>query len=229
MTRILLIEDDALIAEIIGDELTRHGYQVTVGSDGASGLAAFTAHEPALVLLDLVLPDRDGLDLLTEMRARSAAVPIVILTSRSAGGELVEAFRRGADDYVTKPFRPDELIERIRARLRRPGTIADGSDTRGFGRVSVDFRARTVDVGGEAAHLTPTEFKLLEQLLRREGSVVKREQLIEALVGGEEGTEQALHTQISRLRRKLGADGGRIGTVWGVGYRLEPEPKRVAG
>lgn len=227
MTRILVIEDDVLLGEIIRDELTRSGYQVHVAGDGAQGLAEFTRREPDLVLLDLILPDRNGFAILSDIRAISS-VPVVILTSRDLGEEKVTGLDLGADDYITKPFRPDELLARIRARLRRPDTRADASATREFGAVIVDLSARTVDVGGEPAHLTPTEFKLLEYLLRRQGKAVKREQLIAALVGGEAATEQALQTHISRLRRKLGEDGGRIRTVWGVGYRLDEDPQRPA-
>lgn len=222
MSRILVIEDDRFLAEIVREELTRAGYTPTLTHDGASGLAAFQKREPDLILLDLVLPDRTGFSILAEIRTQSA-VPVIILTSKDGGEEKVTGLDLGADDYVTKPFRTDELLARVRARLRRPTSAREPYGTRNFGTVEVDLGARTVTVSGEEAGLTPTEFKLLEVLLRRHGKAVKREQLIAALNGGDQATEQALQTHISRLRRKLGGDGEKIRTVWGVGYRLDLE------
>jgi DNA-binding response OmpR family regulator len=231
MARILVIEDDALLAEIVRDELTRNGYEVVVAPDGARGLAEFARREPHLVLLDLILPDRNGFAILSDLRA-SSTVPVIIVTSRDYPEEKVTGLDLGADDYITKPFRADELLARIRARLRSQANLAEGggAGVRSFGNVTVDLGARTVGVEEKPAHLTPTEFKLLEYLLRRQGKAVRREQLIAALAGGEDATEQALQTHISRLRRKLGPDGDRILTVWGVGYRLdgdEGEPTRA--
>lgn len=226
MSRILVIEDDVLLAEVVRDELTRHGYQVTVAHDGARGLGEFAKREPELILLDLILPDRNGFSILSDIRATSG-VPVIILTSRDLGEDKVTGLDLGADDYVTKPFRPDELLARVRARLRRPQSRNEPAGTRTFGDVVVDLGARTVEVGGRPAHLTPTEFKLLEFLLRRQGKAVKREQLITALLGGEDASEQALQTHMSRLRRKLGDFGSRIRTVWGVGYRLDEEGPRA--
>jgi len=220
MSRILVIEDDRFLAEIVREELTRAGYVPSLAHDGASGLAAFHKREPDLVLLDLVLPDRTGFSILAEIRTQSA-VPVIILTSKDGGEEKVTGLDLGADDYVTKPFRTEELLARVRARLRRPNSAREPYGTRSFGAVEVDLGARTVNVSGDEAGLTPTEYKLLEVLLRRHGKAVKREQLIAALNGGEQATEQALQTHISRLRRKLGSDGDKIRTVWGVGYRLD--------
>jgi DNA-binding response OmpR family regulator len=222
MSRILVIEDDRFLAEVIREELTRNAYTVTLATDGAAGLAAFQKREPDLVLLDLVLPDRTGFSILADLRAHST-VPVIILTSKDGGEEKVTGLDLGADDYITKPFRTDELLARIRARLRRPAATREPYGTRSFGSVLVDLGARTVTVKGEEANLTPTEFKLLEVLLRRQGKAVKREQLIAALHGGDQATEQALQTHISRLRKKLDDDGDRIRTVWGVGYRLDAD------
>lgn len=228
MSRILVIEDDRFLAEVVRDELGRNGYSVTVASDGAAGLAAFQKKEPDLVLLDLVLPDRTGFSILAELRSTSS-VPVIILTSKDGGEEKVTGLDLGADDYITKPFRTDELHARIRARLRRPAASREPYGTRTFGHVTVDLGARTVHVGSVVAPLTPTEFKLLEVLLRRHGRAVKREQLIAALHGGDNATEQALQTHISRLRKKLGGDGDRIRTVWGIGYRLDMDEVGAPG
>ena len=227
MSRILVIEDDRFLAEVIREELTRHGFTVTVTHDGASGIQAFQKREPDLVLLDLVLPDRTGFSILADLRGHSS-VPVIILTSKDGGEEKVTGLDLGADDYVTKPFRTDELHARIRARLRRPAATREPYGSRSFGAITVDLGARTVMVRGAEANLTPTEFKLLEVLLRRQGKAVRREMLVAALHGGDQATEQALQTHISRLRKKLDVDGERIRTVWGIGYRLdadEPAPR----
>lgn len=218
MSRILVIEDDALTAMVIRDCLTVHGYGVEVARDGDEGLSAFIALDFDLVLLDLILPSVDGLEVLAQIRARSD-VPVIILTARDDGEEKVAGLESGADDYVTKPFRSDELVARVRARLRRPlpGRGVDRLQT--FGEVVMDLAGRVVTVAGEQAHLTPTEFRLLEILIENAGMTVRRDDLIVTL-GGAEATEQALQTHVSRLRRKLGEDGDRIKTSWGIGYRL---------
>lgn len=217
MARILVVEDDALTAQVIRDALTFVGYQVEVARDGEDALAMFIASEFDLVLLDLILPSVSGLEILAQVRLRSD-LPVIILTARDEGEEKVTGLDLGADDYITKPFRSDELLARVRARLRRPvSRAADRVQT--LGDVAVDLGARVVTVGGEPAHLTPTEFRLLEILMEHSGVTVRRDDLVLTL-GGEDATEQALQTHVSRLRRKLGADGDRIKTAWGVGYRL---------
>lgn len=230
MARILVVEDDPFLQEVIRSELERNGFQVVLARDGTAGIAMFALHDPDLVLLDLVLPDRTGYAVLQELRAQSASVPIMMVTSRDGTEEKVASLDLGADDYIVKPFKPDELFARIRARLRRAGgTPSDEAHNQVFrmGSAAVDLDARTVNVDGEPAHLTPTEFKLLEILIRKRGKAVRREGLINALLGGEESTEQALQTHISRLRRKLGGEGERIKTVWGVGYRLDADDEAV--
>lgn len=218
MARILVVEDDVLTAQVIRDALTFHGYHVEVATDGEEGLALFVAVDFDLVLLDLVLPSVSGFEILAQMRLRSDT-PIIILTARDEGEEKVTGLDLGADDYVTKPFRSDELLARVRARLRRPITGRAMDRVQTFGDVVIDLGARLVTVGGDQAHLTPTEFRLLEILVEHTGLTVRRDDLVLTL-GGEEATEQALQTHVSRLRRKLGADGDRIKTAWGVGYRL---------
>jgi len=219
MARILVVEDDALTAQVIRDALTFFGYEVELARDGEAAMALFVASEFDLVLLDLILPSVSGLEILAEVRRRSD-VPVIILTARDEGEEKVAGLDLGADDYVTKPFRSDELLARVRARLRRlPGRVADRVQT--LGDVVIDLGAPLVTVAGEPAHLTPTEFRLLEILVEHLGLTVRRDDLVLAL-GGEDATEQALQTHVSRLRRKLGADGDRIKTAWGVGYRLAP-------
>lgn len=217
MSRILVVEDDVLTAQVIHDCLVAHGYGVEIARDGDDALAAFFGLDFDLILLDLILPSVGGLEVLAQIRTRSN-VPVIILTARDDGEEKVAGLDGGADDYITKPFRADELIARVRARLRRPpGRGAERVQT--FGEVVMDLGGRIVTVAGEPAHLTPTEFRLLEILIENAGLTVRRDDLI-VILGGAEATEQALQTHVSRLRRKLGVDGDRIKTSWGIGYRL---------
>ncbi len=218
MSRILVVEDDALTAQVIHDCLVVQGYEVDRARDGDEGLAFFISADYDLVLLDLILPSVDGLEVLGQIRARSD-VPVIILTARDDGEEKVAGLESGADDYVTKPFRSDELVARVRARLRRPVPGRGAERVQSFGEVVLDLGARVVTVAGEVAHLTPTEFRLLEVLVENAGLTVRRDDLI-VILGGQDATEQALQTHVSRLRRKLGSDGERIKTAWGVGYRL---------
>lgn len=218
---ILLVEDDPTLGELLETELIRAGYSCSWSQDGTGGLAHFEAKEPDLVLLDLMLPDQSGFSVLSKIR-ESSQVPVIVLTAHNMSEDKVQGLDLGADDYVTKPFWNDELLARIRARLRRP-TAAKEDARHSFGAVEIDLDARTVVVAGAEARLTPTEFELLEYLVMRLGRAVRREQLVSAVLRGDEATEQALQTHISRLRRKLKADGGRIRTVWGIGYRLDEE------
>ncbi len=221
MARILLIEDDQSLGGLLEVELRRAGHDCTWAMDAFSGLSRFRAVDPELVLLDLNLPDHSGFDVLEQIRVDSL-VPVIILTARNRNDDKVRGFDLGADDYVTKPFWHEELLARIRARLRRPAPQEGGSDRiRRHGVLSVDLEGRTVSVAGKVPHLTPTEFDLLAYLLHREGRAVRRQQLIDDVLVGEESTETALQTHISRLRRKLGEAGPRISTVWGIGYRFD--------
>lgn len=216
MHRVLVVEDDVLTAAVIRDLLVSVGHAVTVARSSAEGVAAFEAAPVDLVLLDRVLPDGDGHEVLEQIRRRSD-VPVIILSARTAPTEKVSGLDRGADDYITKPFADEELLARVRARLRRH--TARPTAVR-FGAVVADLSAGVVTVADKPAHLTPTELRLLEVLLDRSGGTVRRDELI-AVLSAEDATEQALQTHMSRLRRKLLADGERIKTAWGVGYRLD--------
>lgn len=219
MALILLIEDDAALGAMVRNELEIAGYSCTWAETGAAGLVAFGERAPELVLLDLMLPDHSGFVVLEHIRQRSQ-VPVIVLTARHVNEDKVRGLDLGADDYVTKPFWTEELLARIRARLRRNPAPSSGN-RRSFGRLAIDFDARTVTVGTEPAHLSPTELDLLGYLVERAGRAVRSEQLIESVLVGEEGTRQALQTHMSRLRKKLGDEGGRILTVWGIGYRFD--------
>ena len=222
MASILLIEDDRALGSLLQGELERAGYRCTWRETVADGLAEFERSPPDLLLLDLMLPDGSGYRVLAEVRLRSQ-VPVIILTARTMSQDKVLGLDLGADDYVTKPFWNDELIARIRARLRRPEAVGAGARSHLLGEVRVDLTARRVVGPDGERHLTPTEFDILAYLLQRRGRAVRREQLATACLNAEEAPDQSLQTHLSRLRRKLGADGQQIRTVWGIGYRIDAE------
>ncbi len=222
MANILLIEDDLALGSLLQAELLRAGYLCVWKQNVSEGLAEFQRQEPDLLLLDLMLPDGSGFQVLKQVRSQSQ-VPVIILTARNLSEDKVMGLDLGADDYVTKPFWNDELIARIRARLRRPTAVAGEAQSLTMGRVEADLAARRVLVDGAEKRLTPTEFNILEYLLKRRGRAVRREQLQAAFLKAEESPEQSLQTHVSRLRRKLGPDGKLIRTVWGIGYRIDEE------
>lgn len=220
--RVLVVEDDPELGAEIVRQLERAGYAPTWIRDGDDALAA-SPEEYDLVLLDLVLPNAYGLDILKKYRTRSE-VPVILLTARDHTSDKVRGLSLGADDYVTKPFWPDELLARIRARLRRPGLRRDAEESVRAGTLEVQLEARRALVGGEPVELTRAELAILETLARRAGHAVSRAALVEeALDPGREGSERTLDVHVSRLRKKLGPEGKRIATVWGIGYRLETD------
>jgi DNA-binding response OmpR family regulator len=219
VTCILLIEDDSTLGDLLRVELDRAGYECVWARDASTGLDAFHAHHPALVLLDLMLPDYSGFFVLERLREVSQ-VPVIVLTARHLSSDKVRGLDLGADDYMTKPFWNEELLARVRARLRR-NTAPQAARRVSFGAVCIDLDARTVTISGETEHLSPTEYALLVYLVERDGRAVRGEQLAEAVLTGEDTTRTALQTHVSRLRRKLGEDGQRIRTVWGIGYRFD--------
>lgn len=222
METVLLIEDDRSLARELSAKIQGAGYKCVCASDARSGLEAFKQGGVELVLLDLGLPDRDGEHVLEVIRA-SSAVPIVVLTARRTGNDKVKALDAGADDYVVKPVWSGELLARIRAVLRRSGGVNAQKATEEvvrFGQVTVWMGKHRVEVAGRDVHLTPTEMGLLLIFVRRRGQALSRERLMDAVLGPDGGALEALQSHVSRLRKKLGADGTRIETLWGVGYRL---------
>ena len=220
--RVLIVEDDHNLGAEIQRALTQDGYDVTWMTDGADASHAQPDHYHAIIL-DLMLPGRHGFDLLKLYR-QSSDVPILILTARKDTFDKVRGFELGGDDYLTKPFWPEELLARLRARLRRPSIQRAAS--RAFGALTLDLEGRQVCVRGEPVELTRVEFDLLAVLAQRPGAAISRRQLVERALDEErEGTERTLDVHISRIRKKLGPAGKQIATVWGVGYRLlEAEP-----
>jgi DNA-binding response OmpR family regulator len=223
----LLVEDDVRLAVLTSEYLGGHGVVVTRAGDGRQGLAEALHHRFDVVLLDLMLPGKDGLEVCREIRARSD-VPIIVLTARGEEADRVMGLELGADDYLPKPFSPRELLARIRAVVRRArGQAGPRLEAVRVGRLALDPAARRATLGGKDVPLTGYEFSLLYALASRAGRILTREQLIE-LAGGnpEEAFDRSVDVHVSRLRQKLGDDPKRprlVKTVRGAGYVLAGE------
>jgi len=225
--RILVVEDEPEIQELVRYNLAREGYRVTCAASGEQALAAVRRDPPHLILLDLMLPGVDGLEVCRRLKADSAtrAIPVVILTAKSEEADVVSGLELGADDYLPKPFSPRVLVARIRAVLRR----ARHEPPEALGTIEIDGLhihpgRHEVLVEGEPVKLTPTEFRVLQILASRPGWVFTRPQIADAIHEGDSlVTDRSIDVQIVGLRRKLGAMGSRIETVRGVGYRLRQD------
>lgn len=225
--RLLLIEDNVRLAEFLQKGIGRRGLESDSVHSAEDGLAAFRALDYDLVILDLGLPDRDGLLLLKDMRAINKHVPVIILTARDALESRLEGLNGGADDYVVKPFEIDELVARIRALLRRPGFSL--GDILEAGNISLNTLSRTVAIEGVPLQLSTRELGLLEQLLRCTGQPVAKESIETRIYGyGDQGSANSVEVMMHRLRQKLieaKAD-AQIHTLRGLGYMLaEPHQK----
>ncbi|MGZ3588495.1 MAG: response regulator transcription factor [Candidatus Limnocylindrales bacterium] len=222
MPTILIVDDEPKIVALARDYLEHAGFAVFAAGDGPTALQTIRTRRPDLVVLDLGLPGMDGLDLTRAVR-RDSALPIVMLTARDDELDKVLGLELGADDYLTKPFSPRELVARVRAVLRRTGAQAPGEIVR-TGDLILDVPRMRTEVAGRAVDLTPTEFQLLETLARRPGRIFTRAQLLDAIHGvAFESYERAIDTHVKNLRRKLEPDPRRpryILTVYGVGYRF---------
>jgi DNA-binding response OmpR family regulator len=224
MRTILVVEDEMKIARVVRDYLAQAGYEVLVAGDGDSAIAAARGSKPDLIVLDLGLPRRDGLDVTRELR-RTSNVPIVMLTARGDEAERIVGLELGADDYVVKPFSPKELVARVRAVLRRLDTAGAGpAEIVRVGGLEVDVPRMRVSVAGRPVDLTPTEFQLLVTLARQPGRVFTRAQLLDAVHGvAVESYERAIDAHVKNIRKKIEPTPGRpryVLTVHGVGYRF---------
>ena len=225
---ILVVEDEASIAEVVSLYLKRAGFTVQIAPDGKKAMTLFEREPPDFVILDLMLPEVDGLSLTRWLRDRSD-VPIIMLTARREEMDRIAGLEMGADDYVVKPFSPQELVSRVRAVMRRLGreqAEAEHERTLSFDGLSIDPRSRVVKVGGAEIELTAKEFDMFYLLARHPKQVFTREQLLDRVWGGSQYIDPGTVTvHVRRLREKIEADASkpaRLITVWGVGYKFEP-------
>ncbi len=219
---VMVIEDEKEIRDLLQYNLERAGWKVATFADGDSGLEQIFASRPDAVILDLMLPGKNGLEILREVRAEPATsdLPVLVLTARGAEMDKLLGFEHGADDYLTKPFSPREVVARVRALLRRSKPQA-GSAAIERGELRIDFDAREVTVAGRKLTLTPREFDLLAFLARHPGRVVSRDELLRKVWGYDYlGETRTVDVHVRRLRMKLGAEPAYIETVTGAGYKF---------
>ncbi len=221
--RVLVIEDDRALADVLMYNLRQAGYDVIVARDGQDGLQQAQLKTPQLVVLDLMLPIMDGLEVCKRLRADPAMTDLLILmlTAKSEETDEIVGFSMGADDYVTKPFSPKVLLERIKALLRRRVTDEAVRDVVASQGIEVDRRRHRVQAGGQVLELTPAEFGLLDALVRQPGRAFSRAELIDAALGNDALVlERTIDVHIRSLRQKLGTHADLVETVRGVGYRF---------
>ena len=221
--RVLIIEDERALTDVLGYNLQREGYETTVAHDGQEGLRKAQTLAPDLIILDLMLPVLNGLEVCRQLRAgeRTRSIPILMLTAKAEETDQVVGFSLGADDYVTKPFSVKVLIQRIKALQRRAEVGTESADVVEHLGVRIDRVRHRADARGRELDLTPTEFRLLECLLRQPGRAFTRAQLMDTAIGeGAVVLERTIDVHVKSLRRKLGAAGELIETVRGVGYRF---------
>jgi DNA-binding response OmpR family regulator len=228
MPTILLVEDTADLAEVVRRELVAAGYDVIVAADGLAGIEQFQRHAPELVILDWMLPKRDGLDVLRVIR-QGSTTPVLMLTARGEEADRVIGLELGADDYLPKPFGMRELLARVRALLRRSEVTrallksdqTPAAEGLAYGGLLLDPAAHRATLDGEPLDLSPTEFQLLVLLVRSPGRAFGRAYLLDTVWGQQYvGGDRTVDNAMLRLRKKLGPLGDALETVWGVGYRL---------
>ena len=223
MATVLVVDDEPKIAQLARDYLEHAGFRVATAADGKTALQTATRERPDLIVLDLRLPDIDGLDVTRALRKEST-VPIIMLTARGEEADKLIGLELGADDYMTKPFSPKELVARVRAVLRRWELARVGRDTLQAGDLILDLPRMRAGVAGRSIDLTPTEFHLLAAMARYPGRVYTRAQLLDSLHGvAFESYERAIDAHVKNIRRKLEPDPRRpryLLTVYGVGYKL---------
>ena len=230
---VLVVDDDPTVSDVVRRYLERSDFDVTLAVDGQQALAAAAQHRPDLVVLDLMLPGLDGLEVCRRLRTRDPDLPVVMLTALGEESDRVLGLSLGADDYVTKPFSPRELVLRVQSvlrRSRRPSDSAPGElETLIDGDLVLDIRRRVARLRQRELALTVREFDLLLFLLRNPGRAHRREELLEAVWGWTFGDQSTVTVHVRRLREKIEDDPAtprRILTVWGVGYRYEVEVPR---
>jgi len=221
--RVLVVDDEPDLVELVRFNLKEAGYEIDAARSGREALALLRRRPPDLLILDLMLPDVSGTEICRQGRsdARLAGVPVLMLTAKSEEVDRIVGFELGADDYVTKPFSPRELVLRVRALLRRASGEGEGAEILEQARVRLDVDRHRCQVDGEDIDLTAKEFRLLETLMRRPGRVMSRERLLDEVWGTDiTVTARTIDTHLKRLREKLRGAGPLIETVRGVGYRF---------
>ena len=222
MTTILVVDDEPQIAQIAGDFLTHAGYDVITAPDGEAALELVRTRQPALVVLDLKLPGMDGLDVAKALR-RTSSIPVIMLTARVEESDRLRGLALGADDYVTKPFSPRELVARVKAVLRRTGSGSEVDGVIRLGDLTIDPERHVVTRGTAIVDLTPTEIQLLATLARRPGRIFTRSALLDTVRGTEGETfERAIDAHIKNIRRKIEVDPrspAHVLTFYGMGYK----------
>jgi len=238
MNQILVVEDNKDMADLVAMHLRDMGAEVTVCTHGDDGLNKALAGKFDLIILDIMLPGTDGLQICKQLRAQSNYTPVLMLTAKSTELDRVLGLEIGADDYLTKPFSIRELIARVKAILRRVDAFASNAESSGekilrIGEMEIDYERRTVKLNGEELGLTAKEFDLLWYFASQPGRVFSRMQLLDQVWGyGHEGYEHTVNSHINRLRAKIEQDPSKphyILTVWGVGYKFTDQEKQVAG
>jgi two-component system phosphate regulon response regulator PhoB len=223
--RILVVDDEADIVALVAYHLAKAGFQVATASDGAEAIDQVRREAPALVVLDLMLPGMSGFDVLESIRSDPAtrALPVLMLTARKEEPDKLRGLSLGADDYLTKPFSPAELVLRVKAILRRAGSQAERDEIIRIGDIAINRSAHTVSVGDQPLDLTPTEYKLLTLLAERRGRVQARSNLLQSVWEASPDIQtRTVDMHVQRLRTKLGRAGDLIETVRGFGYRIRP-------
>ncbi len=227
--RVLVVDDDPIVREVLERYLAREGFAVTAAADGREALEAFESVCPDLVLLDLMLPRVDGFEVFRRIRSRDHSTAVIMLTARGQETDRIVGLESGADDYVSKPFSPRELIARVRAVLRRTGdhaVVGEVEEPLSFGGLAVDPAAREASLDGTALALTPKEFDLLLHFVRNPRIAFSRHQLLDQLWDvAYDGDPSTVTVHVRRLRQKIETDPSNpswLVTVWGSGYRFEP-------
>jgi DNA-binding response OmpR family regulator len=225
MRRILLVEDEPGIALALGDDLRIEGYDVQLAEDGVTGLSLARSNPFDLIILDLMLPGKDGLSVCRELRRAGCHTPILMLTAKAQEIEKVIGLEMGADDYVTKPYGTLELRARVKALLRRGATAGDAALIYRFDEVQIDFQSAVVRKGGAILELTAIEFKLLRTFVQSRGRILSREQLLDQAWGGDVSvTERVVDNHIANLRKKIEPEPASpkyLVSVRGLGYRFD--------
>lgn len=223
MAKILVVDDETDLLELVSHHLRSAGYDVVTSSRGEEGLDLAASQKPDLIILDVMLPDYQGTEILKRLRQDSgtSSIPVILLTARGEETDRVVGFELGADDYVVKPFSPRELVLRVRAHLRRSDPEDAHSEILVREGIKLDKNRHEVTVDGVSVDLTPLEFRLLAHLMERPGRVLTRDHLLEQVWGEEVFvTDRTVDTHIKRLRAKLGSGSERVETIRGVGYRF---------